>query len=243
MTETMAKKIKALLTKAESTNFPAEAEALAAKAAELMTKYSIDQTMLGSIDGRVGMEVERRSYTVLSPYSMDRMYLVFEVARAMGAYAYYYKQPRDGRKVATNSKDHNTYAVLVGFKPDLDQIEVMLESLNKQMERFRNVELRQVEVYGGMGSKKVWNASFIRGYAAQIGRRLRTTYEEIVKEESGQSESVAIVLRDKKQQLEDYLRENLNLGAASSIRQHSSSGYNSGRTAADRAVIRQGLEK
>ena len=63
------RRIRGLLTKAESTDFPDEAESLTAKAQELMTRYAIDAALLDvgpSPTGAVG--VETRRVHVQEPY-------------------------------------------------------------------------------------------------------------------------------------------------------------------------------
>ena len=51
-TETWVSKVQALIAKAESTEFPDEAEAFMAKAQELMTRHAIDLAMLDGESGR-----------------------------------------------------------------------------------------------------------------------------------------------------------------------------------------------
>src|ERR1035437_9378523 len=53
-------KIRALLAKAESTEFTEEAEALSARAQELMAKYSIDHALLAAEAGRKDEPASRR---------------------------------------------------------------------------------------------------------------------------------------------------------------------------------------
>jgi len=239
MSEAMAQKIKSLLTKAERSDFPEEAEAFSAKAAELMAKHAIDQAQVMADEGKQFVDIEHRRYTVGSPYSADRMYLVAQVAEALGGSAYFFKQPRDGSKTRTNSKDHNTYAALVGFSSDLDSIESMLESLNKQMERARARAVSR-ENFWGMGDKKVWNSTFIRTYAFRIGDRLKEAYEAELAVATG---GAAIVLRDKRQLIEQELQERKIGKSGKSSRQYNSRGAAAGRTAADSAVLRQGIER
>lgn len=240
MSESKAKQIKALLTKAEGTKFQEESDAFYAKAAELMAKYAIDQAQLDALAGQTREQIfiEKRRYVVQAPYSMDRLHLIVNVSSALGGYAYFFKQPRDGSKTRTRSKDHDTYSVLVGTKEDLDQIEVMLESLNRQMEHAREIAQSDQEFYGGMGQKKVWNATFIRSYAYRIGQRLKESYDAVIDTQTG---SVAIVLRDKKIMLKEELAK-IGLGQPTkSTRQYSSSGAAAGRLAADRSTIRKSI--
>jgi hypothetical protein len=231
-------KVRALLTKAERTEYSAEAEAFNAKAAELIAKHALDELELRSMKpNQFPDEIESRRYVVQAPYSIDRLRLIVNVALALGCIAYYIPQARDGSKTATKSKDHDTYAYIVGFKEDIDMVELMLESLNKQMEHEREREIRH-QYFTSMGKKKVWNASFIRGYAARISSRLRTSYNETMSEATG---SVAIVLQNKKERLQRKA-ESLGLVTKPSTRQTDRNAYSSGMSAADRATIHKSVK-
>lgn len=236
----MKAKIKALLTKAESSQFEAEAEAFNLKVAELMAKHGITEAELLAESGgdATQMHIVERRYVVLAPYSIDRMNLVSGIARAMGGHAYYFVQSRDGSKTRTKSKDHNTYAVLIGTEADIDRIEQMLESLNKQMDKFRE-QAQSNEWFSGMGQKKVWNATFIRAYSSRISQRIREIYQRAESEATGGAE---IVLYDKKKLLVEYLKPK-GLTTKKSSRKFDLSGASAGRAAADRSVIQGGLER
>lgn len=233
MSEKVKKKIKALLTKAESTEFQEEADAFFAKAAELMAQHAVSEDEIRQYkDEKSIPKPERRSYVVASPYSADRMYLVSQVAEALGGYAYYMKQRRDGYKTRNRVKDHNTYAFLVGFPHDLDQIEVMLESLNRQMDIAREKAMAQTYL-PGMGGKKVWSATFIRAYSMRIGQRLREAYQTVMAEQTG---GVALAIRNKNEIIRAELA-GLGVKAQTSQRQFDSNAASAGRAAADRASI------
>jgi hypothetical protein len=232
----VATKIKALLTKAERSDFQDESDAFYAKAAELMAKHAIDQAQIDSLNEEYVPIIVKRQFVVMAPYSLDRMQLISQVSMALGGYAYYMRQARDGSKTRTRSKDHNTYAVLIGTDSDLDQIEAMLESINRQLEISRERE-QDHEYFSGMGQKKVWNATFIRGYAQRIGQRLKEAYETPLQEQTG---SVALVLRDKSLMLREELAK-IGVKVQASSRQFSESGWRSGQRAAESAVLRQGI--
>lgn len=236
MSEDKIRKIKAILTQAESTTFEEERNAFNSKAAELMAKWAIDEAMLRDHEVAV-TDIIAKSYVVGAPYSIDRLILVNMVASAMGCFSYYTKQSRDGWKTATKSKDHNTYAHIVGFPEDVEMVEIMLESLNRQMEEEREREMRH-QWFEGMGQKKVWNASFIRGYAQKIGWRLVDAYREIAGEQTG---SVALALRSKKERLQDKM-EAMGLKSTKSNRQTDLTGYRSGQSAAERATIHKSIK-
>ena len=62
-------RVRGLLTKAESTEFPAEAEALTAKAQELMARHSIEQAM---VEARCGASGPRSAPTSVPDRASSR---------------------------------------------------------------------------------------------------------------------------------------------------------------------------
>src|SRR5262249_11766348 len=107
-------KVRALLAKAESTGFAEEAEALTAKAQQLMARHSIDEALLAAREGardepagcRVGID---------SPYELAKASLLDVVAGANRC-----------RSVWAKSLG---FATVIGFQPDLDAVELLYTSL------------------------------------------------------------------------------------------------------------------
>lgn len=238
----MANKINALLLKAESTEFPEEAEALTAKAMQLMSQYAIDEALLEATktekDPRE--KVETRIARVPKPYSMERMVILQQVAKAMGGYMYYYPQARDGMKTALNSKDHSTKVGLIGFPSDLDRIWQMFESLIRQEANARKYEIEGC-YFEGQGQKKIWNKSFIRAFAYRIGSRLKEIMQEGIDSQANSS-SVALVFKGREQAVNEAVAA-AGLGKGkSSQRQTSFAGAAAGRAAGNRASLSHELE-
>lgn len=76
-------RIRALLAKAESTEFPEEAEALSAKAQELMTRFSLDQALLeATAPQQVAPTASAIRMWLDAPYVKAKSRLVSAVARA-----------------------------------------------------------------------------------------------------------------------------------------------------------------
>ena len=237
--------INALLLKAESTEFPEEAEALTAKAMSLMTTYAISEALLeeAKSDEDIREEIETRIVIVPNPYSMERLTLLQQVAKPMGGYVYFFPQARDGMKVATNSKDHTTKAGVIGYASDLDRIDIMFNSLLRQEVAARRYALQYLEgeLIGGMGRKKVWNKSFIRAFSYKVGIRLKKimqhgidTYKDIG--------SVALVFQGR----QDALDADIASRGFKRIRgsyQDSTAGTTAGYRAGDRASLSHELER
>lgn len=79
----MITKVMGLLAKAESTT-PEEAEALLAKATELMVRHEIDEAMLASAQGRLVDEVIEKKITFKGTYALPQRDLMFAIGRAQG---------------------------------------------------------------------------------------------------------------------------------------------------------------
>lgn len=235
--------INALLLKAESTEFPEEAEALTAKAMTLMATYAIDEALLEKAKGDTDARelIETRIVIIPNPYSMERLIILQQVSNAIGGYVYFFPQARDGMKVATNSKDHTTKAGVIGYPADIDNIETMFKSLIKQEGMARNYAHRTELIPGGMGRKKVWNKSFIRAFAYRIGGRLTEVmqHEIDVHAESG---SVALALQGKQEAIDAEVTRR-GFKRHQSQHQHSQAGADAGYVAGDRASLSHELER
>lgn len=76
-------KVLKLLAKAESTT-EAEAEALTAKAAELMMREAIDEAMLAKAQGKTLDEIITRKFTFERSYALPMQQLAFAIGRGHG---------------------------------------------------------------------------------------------------------------------------------------------------------------
>ena len=104
-------KVTSLLAKAESTTFPDEAEALTAKAQELMTRYAIDRAQLEAGRGDEPVAGGRR-LAVDDPYANARYLLLSAVADANRCRAVWTKQWG--------------FSTVFGDEGDLDAVELLL---------------------------------------------------------------------------------------------------------------------
>ena len=143
-------RIRALLAKAESTGFPDEAEALSAKAQQLMARHSIDAALLGagaSGDGGPGA----RRIGVDRPYEGAKALLLDAVAAANACEAVW-------------SSDFG-FSTVVGHRSDLEAVELLYTSLLVQADR---------ALHRGPSRRKDYRESFLIAYAARIRERLTT---------------------------------------------------------------------
>ncbi|MEU7585665.1 DUF2786 domain-containing protein [Micromonospora sp. NPDC049230] len=153
----MLDRVRALLAKAESTTFPAEAEALTGKAQELIARHSIDEALLaagserGDVPGGVRLSTD-------TPYAGAKALLVQEVAAANRCEAVW--------------SDDLGFATVLGWPADLVAVELLYTSLLVQATA---AMLRgRAERRPGSGRRtKVWDESFLNAFALRIGERLR----------------------------------------------------------------------
>ncbi|MFJ3791733.1 DUF2786 domain-containing protein [Kitasatospora sp. NPDC090091] len=157
----MLSRIRALLAKAESTEYPEEAEALTAKAQQLMAQHSIDEALLaaGGTDRnapgalRIGVD---------NPYEGPKTMLLDAVAAA-------------NRCRVVWAKEFG-FCTVVGFDGDLDGVELLYTSLLVQMTHaMQKAGSRQH--LDGASRTKAFRQSFLVAYAARIRERLTAATE------------------------------------------------------------------
>ncbi len=145
-------RIRALLAKAESTDYPQEAEALSAKAQDLLTRHAIDAAVLAARTHSPSV-VRARRVPVADPYAGAKVQLLDAVGRA-----------NEVRVVWTHSVG---LATVVGHPDDLELVAVLFASLLVQADR-------AVEEAGrtGLGRDRRFRRGFLFAYAERIGQRL-----------------------------------------------------------------------
>ena len=199
-TTDIARKIRALLDKAENTSYPAEAEAATRKAAELMAAHRITEAMV-SAGGRGSTDAitTRTIKLARGPYVGARTDLLAGVARAFGV-RLVYTAHWDGRDVE-----------LLGFESDLASVELLYTSLLLQA----SVAAAQHDVPRGHAAV-TWRRGFLLGFADIVARRVKEVMAEAAQEAQtamdGDSSSVALVLADRTARVNaEYQRRYQNL--------------------------------
>jgi Protein of unknown function (DUF2786) len=223
----MLGRIRALLTKAERTDFPDEAEALTAKAQELMTRHAIDVAALDAEHG-IGpaSQVAARRVYIDNPYPEAKVRLVDAIATANSARAVWLE--RLGM------------VTLVGLPIDLDAIELLFTSLLLQA-------TRAMTAAGRAGSGRARSVSFRRAflvsYAVRIGERLERAREQTANDLSAARGSALLpVLRARKQAVDDAFAQLFPETYGVERKSFDASGWNAGRLAADTADLASGRE-
>lgn len=156
-------RIRALLAKAEATGFPEEAEALTAKAQELMARHTIDEALLASRTHakdtpgacRIGVD---------APYETAKAILLDAVATANRCRAVW--------------NEAYGFSTVVGFEPDLEVVELLYTSLLVQgTAAMTKAEAGQRA--GGRKRTKTFRQAFLLAYANRLGARLAAAAEDV----------------------------------------------------------------
>ncbi|MEV4944171.1 DUF2786 domain-containing protein [Streptomyces sp. NPDC053755] len=164
----MLTRIRALLAKAEATGYPEEAEALTAKAQELMARHSLDEAALGA-SGASGAETPGAvRIGVDAPYEQAKAILLDAVATANHCRAVW--------------NEPYGFSTVVGFETDLEPVELLYTSLLVQgTSAMTRAEAEQRA--GGRKRTKSFRQSFLLAYANRLGARLASTSRRVAAEE------------------------------------------------------------
>ncbi|MYW20236.1 DUF2786 domain-containing protein [Streptomyces sp. SID2955] len=157
----MLARIRALLAKAEATGYPEEAEALSAKAQELMARHSVDEALLAAAAPapdapgacRIGVE---------PPYEQAKAVLLDAVATANHCRAVW-NEPLG-------------FSTVVGFEADLEAVELLYTSLLVQATHAM-ATAEAAQRAGGRKRTKTFRQSFLAAYAHRVGDRLAAAAE------------------------------------------------------------------
>ncbi|MFI1359665.1 DUF2786 domain-containing protein [Streptomyces sp. NPDC020898] len=152
----MLPRIRALLAKAEATGFPEEAEALSAKAQELMARHSIDEALLAA--GAPAADAPRACRLgVDAPYEEAKAVLLHAVA--------------DANRCRAVWNEALGFSTVVGFEPDLEAVELLYTSLLVQATAAMT-KAEAAQRARGRKRTKTFRQSFLAAYAHKTGTRL-----------------------------------------------------------------------
>ncbi|GAA3893270.1 DUF2786 domain-containing protein [Streptomyces lacrimifluminis] len=155
----MLTRIRALLAKAEATGFPEEAEALSAKAQELMARHSIDEALLAA-GAPAGDAPRARRLGVDAPYEEAKAVLLHAVA--------------DANRCRAVWNEALGFSTVVGFEPDLEAVELLYTSLLVQATTAMT-KAEAAQRAKGRNRTKTFRQSFLAAYAHKMGTRLAAT--------------------------------------------------------------------
>ncbi|MFF1903408.1 DUF2786 domain-containing protein [Kitasatospora sp. NPDC058218] len=158
----MLSRVRALLAKAESTEYPEEAEALTAKAQQLMAQHSIDEALL-AVGGEDRNAPAALRIGVDNPYEVPKTMLLDAVAAA-------------NRCRVVWAKEFG-FCTIIGFDGDLDGVELLYTSLLVQATHAMN-KAGSRQHLDGASRTKAFRHSFLVAYAARIRERLTAATEQ-----------------------------------------------------------------
>lgn len=182
---TLLERVRKLLAKAEADGVtPAEAEALTAKAAELMARYGIDRALLAAERPDTDQPTNK-IILVPNPWAAVRAHLLAGLAKAMRCQCVLL--PATGGK-----RVH-----LFGYACDLERLEMLYTSLLVQMAH----GLATARVPDAVRSPRARRRSWLLGYAAAVTARVRAA-EDAAARQAGQDRDdarpgTALVLADR----------------------------------------------
>ncbi|MEU8511814.1 DUF2786 domain-containing protein [Kitasatospora sp. NPDC048722] len=227
----MLARIRALLAKAESTEYPEEAEALTAKAQQLMAQHSIDEALLAAAGADRDAPAALR-IGVDNPYEGPKTMLLDAVAAA-------------NRCRVVWAKEFG-FCTVVGFDGDLDGVELLYTSLLVQATHALN------KAGAGRDSRtKAFRQSFLVAYAARIRERLtaateRTTSaaaagrhlrEDGTEEQLLPDERLLPALAARSEAVDEEVGRLFPKLVSQRVRVSDGEGWAAGRAAADRAAL------
>ncbi|MFE6858304.1 DUF2786 domain-containing protein [Nocardia sp. NPDC057668] len=213
-------RVRGLLAKAESTSFPEEAEALSAKAQELMTKYALDRVLVEADAAAPDLPGARRIW-LDTPYVDAKALLIDVVATA-------------NRCRAIFASDWG-FVTIVGDDADLDAVELLSTSLLVQATRAMiasgNKESRSEEA-----RSRAFRKAFLVSYATRIGERLAAATAATIAE-SAAPERLLPVLASHEIAVNAAFEALFPRSRSRGIAIRSAEGWDAGRAAADRARL------
>ncbi|MDQ0933175.1 DUF2786 domain-containing protein [Streptomyces turgidiscabies] len=220
----MLPRIRALLAKAEATGFPEEAEALSAKAQELMARHSIDEALLAA--GAPASDAPRaRRLGVDAPYEEAKAVLLYAVA--------------DANRCKAVWNEALGFSTVVGFEPDLETVELLYTSLLVQATTAMT-KAEAAQRAKGRKRTKTFRQSFLAAYAHKTGTRLAAAAAAETADAAATRNSAALlpVLATRDLAVTAHLDEMFPTTTTTRLRGVTDeAGWTEGTAAADRAAL------
>ena len=179
-------RVRKLLAKAEDESVtPPEAQALTAKAAELMAKYGIDRALLAAERPETDKPANRM-LDIDNPWARVKAHLLCGLGSSLRCQAILLS-------TSTGSKVH-----VFGFQSDLERLDVLYTSVLIQM--WHGLAGAQVPEWSR--SPRAWRRSWLLGFAAAVIARVRTAERDAQAHAQatappGEGSRAALVLADR----------------------------------------------
>ncbi|MBB5434663.1 DUF2786 domain-containing protein [Nocardiopsis composta] len=215
-------RVRALLAKAESTEFPDEAEALSARAQELIARHSIDAALLAADpDGGAAPAAGGRRIPVDAPYEQHKASLLHVVAEANHCRAVWH--------------DDLGLCTVVGHPDDVAGVELLFTSLLVQADTAMRVS-GSARDRSGRAADRHYRASFLIAFTDRIADRLDRAAAEAEQAHTGRD--LVPVFAARKEQVDAAVEAMFATLTTTRLRAPTDAdGWNAGRTAADTAAL------
>jgi hypothetical protein len=221
-------RVRKLLVKAEAAGVtPAEAEALTAKAAELMAKYGIDRALLAAERPETDRPADR-IIGIGNPWARVQAHLLCGLASALRCQC-----------VILPSSGPGTRIHMFGFGSDLERADVLYTSVLLQMWQ----GLAATRVPDRVHSVRAWRRSWLLGFATAVVGRVRAAEEGAASQAAGPAggggSRTALVLADRAEVITRSLRHAYPVTRTSRVT-YSGNGYGNGYSQGQQADIGTG---
>jgi Protein of unknown function (DUF2786) len=186
----LLQRVRKLLAKAEAEGVTlAEAEALTAKAAELMARYGIDRALLAAKQPDTDRVID-----ISNPWARVQAHLLCGLASAMRC------QPVILPNAGSDTRIH-----IFGFASDLKRTDILYTSLLVQMSR----GLAAAPAPVGVRNVRAWRRSWLLGFTTAVVHRVRAAEQRATTQaaasEAGTGARSELVLADRQQVIERNL--------------------------------------
>ncbi len=221
----MLARVRALLAKAESTTFPEEAEALSAKAQELMSRYSLERIVVETAENGEGVPdpypAAARRLWLDNPYVAAKAMLVGAVAEA--------------NRCRTVLSEKLGFTTVLGDEVDLEIVELLSTSLLVQATRAM-VSAGSQTSRAGRSRTRSYRQSFLLAYATRIGERLNTARDAGTAAVADPARLLP-VLAARERVVDELFESMFPQSVSRSFSVGNAAGWHAGRAAADLAVL------
>lgn len=219
-------KVRALLAKAESTEFDEEAEALSVKAQELISRHALDRLLLESESASPAAVPVARRIWIDPPYVFAKSLLVHAVA--------------DANRCRSVLSEKLGFCTVLGQESDLVAVDVLVTSLLLQAGTAMRRHGRQTDLTGTSRTKS-FRQSFLISYASRISERLHAAADDAV-QSTGRAGELVPVLHRQAERLDAATEQMFPHLVTREAAIGNAKGWAAGRAAADLALLDTDLQ-
>ncbi len=218
-------RVRKLLAKAEDESVtPPEAQALTAKAAELMAKYGIDRALLAA-DRPETDHPANRIVDIDNPWGRVKAHLLCGLASTLRCQCIVLTGGRPGTRIH-----------MFGYASDIERADLLYTSVLVQMWH----GLASAQVPAWTSSPRAWRRSWLLGFATAVISRVRAAEHAATAEATGPAAAsgsrTALVLADRSQVIRRNVEQAYPVTRTARVT-YSGSGYGAGYAEGQRADI------